>query len=132
MTSETTYGNLVDWEERLIARLLSVEFPGRKEITEQLKDCLAKILDQDGSLGFQIRSKTLAPVEKRVPVEAEGKDADGHPIHVLLHVVQGRVTELEIYREDGAPVQRMPDPHNWEVFVLPTAPSAGWLRTRPN
>jgi hypothetical protein len=124
---------LLEWEERLIRRLLAVDFPGRKEITEQLSDCSVKTIDREGSLRFQIRSKTLAPVEKRVPVEAEAKDdIDGQTIHALLHVVKGKVTEMEIYKGDGSAIRHLPDPQDWEVFVLPTPPSTGWLGTRPN
>lgn len=126
------YRNLVDWEELLIGRLLAVDFPGRTEVAEQLHDCSVKTIDQEGSLSFQIRSKTLAPVEKRVPVEAEAKDTDGQTVHALLHVAKGRAVELEIYKEDGSPVQQLPAPQDWEVVVLPTAPSAGWARTRPS
>jgi hypothetical protein len=51
-----------------------------------------------------------APVVKRVPVEAEGKDEDGAVIDMVLHVVGGRPVELEFYREDTETVKKMPPP----------------------
>lgn len=132
MTSEKTYRNLADWEERLLARLMAAQFPGRKEITEQIGNCLVKTIDREGSFAVQVQAEILAPVEKRIPVEAEAKDTDGQTVHALLHVSKGRVVELEIYKEDGSPIERPPDTLDWEVVVLPTAPSGGWLGTRPN
>src|SRR5579863_10548520 len=128
MAIENTYRGLVDWEERLINRLLTAEFPGRREITEQLRNSLARTIDREGSLAFQLRTEILAPVENRIPVEAEAKDIDGQRIHALLHVAKGRTVELEIYKEDGSPVQQMPPSQDWEVIVLPTPSSTGWLR----
>ncbi len=38
-------------------------------------------------------------------------------IHVLLHVVDGQLKELEVYREDSAPVMKL-DPGRLRVLVL--------------
>jgi hypothetical protein len=40
-------------------------------------------------------------VHRRVPIEAVADDIDGMTIHVLLHVVDGYIDGLELYREDG-------------------------------
>lgn len=45
-----------------------------------------------------------------VPVEAEGRDADGMPIAVVLHAPGGYLQELEIVRFDGDPPRSMPSP----------------------
>lgn len=131
MTLEIGYRNLNEWEKQFIWRLLSVEFPGRGEIAEQLRHSLVKTIDQEGSLSFEIQNEVVAPVEKRIPVEAEAKDTDGQIVHALLHVVQGRATELEIYRDDGSPPRHLPDPQDWEILVLPKPSLTGWLRPRP-
>ena len=44
-----------------------------------------------------------ADVVRRIPVEAESFDGEGATVHLLLHVVEGQINELEIYREDGKP-----------------------------
>jgi hypothetical protein len=46
-----------------------------------------------------------APVALRIPVEGMAADADGVAIAVLLHVVDGWVTELEVYRVDGKQIR---------------------------
>lgn len=132
MTPEKTYRNLASWEERVLGRLLAAEFPGRQEIAEQVRNSLVRTIDQEGSLAFQVGTETLAPVEKRIPVEGEAKDADGQTVHALLHVSKGKLVELEIYKENGSPIEQALDALDWEVIVLPTAPSGGWLGARPN
>jgi hypothetical protein len=43
-------------------------------------------------------------VKRRIPVEASYPDADGVIVHVLLHIIEGRLDELEVYREDSGRV----------------------------
>jgi hypothetical protein len=57
-----------------------------------------------------------APVVKRVPVEAEGRDEDGAIVHILLHVDEGRPVELEFFREDAVTEKKRSRVHrilNW-------------------
>ena len=91
------------WEQRMIRRLLAAEFPGRDEIAEQLRDPVVETIGSEVSFRFQNHSERLAPVEKRVPIEAEVKDEDGIPVYALLHVAKGKAVELEIYKADGSP-----------------------------
>ena len=61
-------------------------------------------------LAFDIPANVpRAHLEKRIPVEAEGRDADGMGIHFLLHVVDGLLKEIEIFREDSQPIKRLPN-----------------------
>ena len=39
-----------------------------------------------------------ATVLRRIPIEAEADDLDGMTIHVLLHVINGCIDELELYQ----------------------------------
>jgi len=39
-----------------------------------------------------------------------------------LHVKDGQPAELEIFKDDGSPVKRMPSPSAFELIVLPPAP----------
>ena len=101
---------LTDYESRLLGRLLQPAFPGRDAIAEQIANSQVAQIDPNGSLTFSVKSNTKAGVKRRVPVEGEFEDADGVVIHVLLHVVDGIVNELEIYREDSSPIVSLPDP----------------------
>ena len=95
-------------EQGLLERLLSQDFLGRDELIRQMPalrvsaDC-----SSCGSLEF-VNVGQKAQIEQRIPVEAVGFDEDGVPIHILLHVVDGAISSLEIYRVEGAEVQRMP------------------------
>jgi hypothetical protein len=116
--NEHTFRNFTAHEQRIIDRLLEKAFPGRDEICEQMKSCLVRTIDEDKSLEFLVRSNVKAKVKKRVPVEAEVQDTDGISIHILLHVVDGKLNELEIYKEDGSPILERPDPSKLKVVCL--------------
>ncbi len=79
---------------------------------------LVRQIDDNGSLEFARSEQTPAEVVRRIPVEAELDDSDGVTIHLLLHVVDGLVKELEVYRDDSGPVQRTLTPQDLRLMVL--------------
>lgn len=91
---------------RLIALdvLLRKGFSAREQLLGQLEGLAVTPVGDDGSLLLQPSRGEPAQVEQRIPVEAEYLDEDGVVVHVLLHVVDGFLRELEVYREDGRPV----------------------------
>lgn len=100
--------------------LLDCDFPGRDAIVQQLVDCSVRTIDENGSLEFQIVSPIKASsVQSRVPTEGEAEDSDGVIIHFLLHVVNGVLQELEIYKEDNSKVLAMPAINAIRVFAPP-------------
>ena len=98
--------------------LLSVAFPGRDELAEQVRNMRGRTIDDDGSLELRVLKGPRAAVVRRIPVEAQVEDVDRVLIHVLLHVVDGFASELEVYRDDSRPVQGGIDPAGLEVIVL--------------
>jgi hypothetical protein len=124
---ESEFRKPTDKERALLSRLLEAEFPGRDELAPLVRNVLVRTIDEDGGLELQSQIEGKAPVVKRVPVEAEGKDEDGTVIHVELHVVDGRPVELEFYREDTQNVKRLPPPSAFELIVLPPMPEKGWV-----
>jgi hypothetical protein len=110
-------------ERALLERLLEAEFPGRDQLAPMVRNLLVRTIDEDGGLELRSEVSGEAPVVKRIPVEAEAKDDDGFRVHALLHVVGGRPVELEIYKDDGSTVKRMPPPSTFELIVLPPVPS---------
>ena len=52
----------------------------------------------------------------RIPVEAEAQDRDGTMIHYLLHVVDGWMNELEVYKDDSSRVLRQAEPEDLKVM----------------
>jgi hypothetical protein len=77
-----------------------------------------RVIDADGSLELSVADVPRADVVERIPVEAEAEDIDGVTFHVLLHVVDGYINELEIYRNDSLPVQGPIRPEALRVLVL--------------
>jgi len=93
---------------QLLETLLNHEFPGRDELREQLGSVVGRTIDEDGGLSLQCSVGNPAPVLCRVPIEGKCVDVDGVQIHVLLHVVDGFMNELEIYKDDSSRVKRSP------------------------
>ncbi len=123
---ETSFRKPTYVEQALLKRLLEAESPGKNELATMLRLVLVKTIDEDGGLELRSLVEVKAPVIKRVPVEAEGKDEDGAVIHMLLHVVDGRPVELEFYRDGVGTVKTMPRPETFELIVLPPMPPKGW------
>jgi hypothetical protein len=95
-------------ERALLEKLLDCEFPGRNELRRQLDSVAAQKVYGDGTLALRVSSGQPAAVKGRIPTEGSCPDADGVMIHVLLHVVNGMMDELEIFKEDGSNVVRPP------------------------
>jgi uncharacterized protein DUF6984 len=131
MNAQESLRNPTPIELTLLQRLLEATFPGRDELVEMLRELDVKTIDENGSLELHTRLEQKAPVVKRIPVEAEGVDKDGVKIHILLHAVQGKPVELEIYKEDGSLVVESPIPSELELLVLPSVPNPQTMRSRP-
>jgi hypothetical protein len=125
MRSEPEFRQPTDSERALLQRLLEGDFQGRDELSAMMRDLQVRLIDDEGSLELYSKTSGRAPVLKRIPVEAEAKDDDGIVIHALLHVIDGRPTELEVFKEDGSSIRRMPLPSAFEIIVLQPAPHNG-------
>ena len=68
-----------------------------------LETAAAKEIDENGSLALQCGPGRPASVKCRVATEGECADADGIAIHVLFHVKDGMMHELEVFKDDGSP-----------------------------
>jgi hypothetical protein len=113
----TSYRSLGDWERRIILRLLSAApFPGRDELIAQVENASALPIDEDGSVSLRPSIAQKAVVTTRIPVEGEAQDADGVSIHYLLHVVDGVINELEVYKDDSSRVRRQAQPEELTVM----------------
>jgi hypothetical protein len=103
--------NLTDYGLQILARMLTQLPHGRDELHEQLRSAKVSLIDGNGSLRFHVTSPVVATgIDQRVPVTAIFDDADGMPIYILLHVVEGKLWELEIYRADGSGILNRPIP----------------------
>src|SRR5438034_4022857 len=98
-------------EVQILQRLLEADFPGKSAVVKQVNGLGVRRIDPEGSLELHpAPGSEKANVTRRIPIEAEGEDQDGTTIHVLLHVVNGIINELEIYKDDGSPIKIFPNP----------------------
>lgn len=105
-------------EIQLVGSLLGATFAGREALVQQWLSAEVRRIDEDGSLQIRTCGGPPADVVRRIPVEAELEDVDGMTIHILLHVIDGLLDELEIYRDDSRPVQGEILPGALRLIVL--------------
>ena len=88
-------------------RLLSSAFAGRNELAIQADSASVSRIDREGSLQFRTIGPSAA-VSQRVPVEGRyldgSDDPSGPAVNLSLHVVDGRLHELEVYKDDGSDI----------------------------
>jgi hypothetical protein len=101
-----------NYERNLLKKILTFAFEGKEEIRQQLANAKVRTLevgDNYGSIEFEINPAAKKVVTtQRVPIELEGYDKDSVPISILLHVANGIVDELEIFKADGTPIAIFP------------------------
>jgi hypothetical protein len=97
-------------ERQLLEKLLEPDFPGRDELRSQVANSKVRTLHEDGTLEFVEVGGPTASVVQRVPVEATYDDRDGIAILVLLHVMEGKLNELEIVKFGDSPIVWPPTP----------------------
>lgn len=109
-----------DEEKVWLSKLLSVEFAGRSELLEQVQnarvsgvcDCGCRTVDIDVRGSCRICGSSV-----RVPVEMTATMSDGMPVVFLLHVLNGRLSELEVFRADSSPIRGPIDTRNAVITV---------------
>jgi Domain of unknown function (DUF6984) len=104
-------------EQKILDKMLEGDFPGRDAVTEQIRDALVRQIDSEGSLEFKVQSDKRVETKFRVPVEAWCGDSDGRTIYLSLHVVNGRVSELELYKDDSSLICEKPIAEKLEIFI---------------
>lgn len=108
-------------ERQIIDLLLKEEFPGSKQLKYQSEH--AKVIEECtscSSIAIAVDTFKYPPAQVvvRVPIEATGNDADGSTFHILLHVVNGYLDEMEIFREDLKPLIGQVNAENLEILNL--------------
>lgn len=88
-------------EGALIARLLSEKLHWQRRAVSAALDDVGINVGREWRPAPRSLSWSACASAKTYPVEAELGDLDVVLVHVLLHVVDGRLDELEIYREDS-------------------------------
>jgi hypothetical protein len=96
-------------EERLILhKMCSHKGYYKDKLLNQVAHCVVRPIDQIGSLAFEVHSDQRIDKSIGVAVEAEALDVDAVTIHYLLHVRDGIIYMLAIYKDDISSVKRYP------------------------
>jgi hypothetical protein len=126
MDAVTPSRGLLASERSLLQQLLDARPVGEPALREQLKTARVRAESSGDSRSVWLDVDERSPRSTgspRVPVSGEAVDEDGVPIAVLLHVVDGLVQELEIYRVDGAPIRMDEIRELATVFSSPEEPA---------
>lgn len=123
---DSDFRPLSDLELRLLLRLTDQKFAGRDDVLEQINGLEVRQIDKHGPLGcleFRVNSTVLLPIKVGPIVEGSYVDDESQAdkwsaprVHFLLHVANGRLSELEIYTDDGSEVARLPRLEEIELF----------------
>ncbi|GEM_PF-1692631 len=107
---KASYRTLTEHERAVINRLLDKDFPGKKTIRKQVESALVRTIpeykDNYGSLEFSVKLEEKANVTNRIPISGRVNDSDGVPIEIFLHVINGKIDELEIVKADNSPLRQ--------------------------
>jgi hypothetical protein len=116
---DSEFRHLNERERELLAKLLSVEFPGRDELRTQLTSLTGKQIKEDGTLKFRCDSGSPSSSRYRLAMEGTTKDADGGTISVMLHIDNaGFMHMLEIVKYGDSPIITPPSAPDL-VLLLP-------------
>jgi len=96
-----------------------------------MESLTAADLHKDGTVALHCSSGQPAPVKSRVPTEGECPDADGVPIHILLHVADGFMRELEIYKSDLSCILKSPAARDLVLFTPHEEAGVEWPGEEP-
>lgn len=111
-------------ERKLLSFLVDAEFPGRDELRQQAVTAMVSRDCRDCPT-FELEVDHRCPkasVKRTVPIEAEGRDSDGMAVQILLHVVDGYLSELEIFRYDEKRIEAISDPMSLKIIDLDKLP----------
>jgi hypothetical protein len=107
-------------ENNILKKLLTANFKGNSILLDQIKAIrVSEECKFCHSIRFIVKQVDIEPASdmKNLPVEAEGKDQDGAPIHILLFVVNGLLDEMSVFREDIERVKELPNSRDLEITV---------------
>jgi hypothetical protein len=115
-------------ELAILNKLLEADFPGAKELRQQVDGLVVKKVDDNGSLHLHVSTEVFGQVTHSVPVEgsySKTKSTDPFEprVHFLLHVLGGVLNELEIYTDDDSPLDRLPAARDLEIETFAAAES---------
>jgi hypothetical protein len=99
---------LTSRERGILDRLFECEFPGRDTLQSQLDRLFCEVIDECDGLRLRVEGFE-DPWGMGCPIaRGEYLDEDDVAVCIVLHVRDGQLSELEIYKEDGSKIINTP------------------------
>ena len=114
--------NLNKYEKSWLEKLLSADFPLKKGFFHQINQ--ADIIRQYTDYYLSLQFAGICPTTKErseyigVPIEMRVYLEGSVPIHFLLHVKKGIVSELEIFKADSSKINSALSLDDAEIEIL--------------
>jgi hypothetical protein len=111
------FRDLAPHERSIIRKILSAD-PRGAEFEEQIERKRVAPLDNNGSLAFE--PSGVAPVGHVQKFTAEGQltDRDGLDVHLLLFRLGQELFELQVYKDDGSPIQSAIEEEQLQLLLV--------------
>jgi hypothetical protein len=106
---ETDWRTMTERERAVILRLLEQPFEGREDVLQQVATVRVKDFPDSG-LWFDAGKGYPPNVGVEAVVTAHTSDTDGVMIELIVMLKQGRLYALDVWKGDGSPIIRPPDP----------------------
>lgn len=95
--------NLSGSEKEWLATMLSIDFENKEQLIRQIN--AASIIREHTRYFISIKfavplSISAIKMTERVPIEMRAYDSEKAPVQFLLHIINGYVSELEIFRAE--------------------------------
>lgn len=98
----------LSWSEKeWLATMLSIDFENKEQLIRQIN--AASIIREHTRYFISIKfavplSISAIKMTERVPIEMRAYDSEKAPVQFLLHIINGYVSELEIFRADSSEI----------------------------
>ena len=99
---------MTDIENKILQKITEIDFPEMDIIKAQIKSAYVEEHISYNNVWYKFQTKEDVEVimnRARIPVSIVTEQTNGIPVECLLHVCSGRVTELEIYTQDGRKIE---------------------------
>lgn len=105
-------------EAALLRQLLNPKVEGYSERLKEAEGAMVEDLKDDDTLFLKVPESDSPGFHSTIS-EAEYVDIDGVKTYLSVHIVHGRLHELEIYKEDGSLLRAPIRPDNVQI-IWPT------------
>jgi len=113
-----TFRTLPEWYQKILNRLLELQFDRKESIKAQLFQATYKTMDDTRSLEIILKDDGLKKSRgKTVPVQGFALDNDNTPIEILLFIHSGIPYMLEVLKANGKEIIKLPSPEEFQIFV---------------